>query len=316
MTHPGIELLEGKTVLDAVTDGEVHADAICALNARYPDAAAVTAIMDLTVEAEAFGAEVAFSKDEIPNITGRLVCDYDSVSALEIPDLSEGRIGEYLKANRLTRARITDKPIYGGAIGPFSLAGRLYDLSEMMMAIYIEPDTASLLLDKCTTFIISYLTAMKETGIDGVILAEPSAGLLSDDDCFNWSSVYVKKIIDAVEDESFTVILHNCGNTGHCTGAMVGSEASMLHFGNRADMVEALEACPATVTVMGNIDPVVVLAQGTPETVGAAVRNLLEATAGYPNFVLSTGCDVPPHIPSANIEAFYSELERFNSAQL
>jgi len=53
LTHPGIEMI-GKTVLDAVTDGKVHAEAIIALNERYPSAAS-TVIMDLTVEAEAFG---------------------------------------------------------------------------------------------------------------------------------------------------------------------------------------------------------------------------------------------------------------------
>ena len=54
MTHPGIELC-GCTVRDAVTDGEVHARAILALNDRYP-ADACSVIMDLTVEAEAFAA--------------------------------------------------------------------------------------------------------------------------------------------------------------------------------------------------------------------------------------------------------------------
>ena len=53
MTHPGIEII-GKRVVDAVTDGLVHADAVCAVAERYPTAAA-TVIMDLTVEAEAFG---------------------------------------------------------------------------------------------------------------------------------------------------------------------------------------------------------------------------------------------------------------------
>ena len=35
MTHPGIELV-GSTVLKAVTDGQVHANAICALSERFP----------------------------------------------------------------------------------------------------------------------------------------------------------------------------------------------------------------------------------------------------------------------------------------
>ncbi len=311
MTHPGIELI-GKTVLEAVTDGQTHADAICALKEKFPSAA-VTAIMDLTVEAEAFGSQVMFSKNEIPNVVGRLVCDYDSVAALEVPSLDKVRVQEYLKANTITARRIKDKPVYGGAIGPFSLAGRLFDLSELMMAIYIEPQTVSLLLDKCTEFSIKYISAIKATGVQGVVLAEPAAGLVSGDDCKAYSSKYVKKIVDAVQDEKFSVILHNCGNTGHCTKAMVETGAAALHFGNKADMVEALESCPADLPLLGNIDPVGVMQMATPEEVHKKTMDLLEATAKYPNFILSTGCDVPPRTPFENIAAFYSALEEFNA---
>ena len=310
MTHPGIELC-GSTVLKAVTDGQEHANAIIALNERFP-ADAVTAIMDLTVEAEAFGAEIRFSENDIPNVIGRLVDDADGVAALEIPSLDRGRVREYLKANKIVASTIKDKKVFGGCIGPFSLAGRLYDMSELMMAMYIEPETVTMLLDKCAAFITSYVLAMKETGIDGVILAEPAAGLVSNDDCYQYSSVYVRKIVEAVQDEGFSVILHNCGNTGHCTEAMLRSGASALHFGNRADMVEALETCPPDLPVLGNIDPAGVMRQGTPEKVYSAVSELLEKTAGHDNFILSTGCDVPPRTPFGNIEAFYQALKDFN----
>jgi uroporphyrinogen decarboxylase len=56
MTHPGIDLI-GKNVFDAVTNGRTHFEAIAALNKKYP-AAASTIIMDLTVEAEAFGSKI------------------------------------------------------------------------------------------------------------------------------------------------------------------------------------------------------------------------------------------------------------------
>ncbi len=314
MTHPGIELI-GKTVREAVTDGAIHSDAICALNGRFPSAA-VTAIMDLTVEAEAFGADVVFSDDDIPNVTGRLVSDLESIRVLKVPGLDRGRVPQYLLANRLTAERIKDKPIYGGCIGPFSLAGRLFDLSELMMAIYIEPETAALLLDKCTEFITSYVRAMKETGVSGVIMAEPAAGLISNEDCLIWSTAYVRKIVDAVQDDGFSIILHNCGNTGHCTDAMVKSGTAALHIGNRADMVEALKSCPPDIPVMGNIDPVGILGQASAETVKSETLKLLEATAEWGNFILSTGCDVPPHIPFENIKAFYSALEEFNRNRL
>lgn len=310
MTHPGIELT-GSSVLKAVTDGQAHADAICALNDAFP-ADAVTAIMDLTVEAEAFGAEVRFTENEIPNVIGRLVTDAESVEALEVPSLDAGRVREYLKANTIVASRIKDKKIFGGCIGPFSLAGRLFDLSELMMAMYIEPETVTMLLDKCTAFITSYVQAMKGTGINGVILAEPAAGLVSNDDCYTYSSVYVKKIIEAVQDDSFSVVLHNCGNTGHCTDAMVRTGAAALHFGNRADMVEALKACPPDLPVMGNIDPVGIMQQSTPLQVREAVSKLLERTSEYDNFILSSGCDVPPRTPVRNIKAFYEALAEYN----
>ena len=314
MTHPGIELI-GSTVLKAVTDGQTHADAICALNESYP-AAAVTAIMDLTVEAEAFGAEIKFTENEIPNVIGRLVSDADEVASLEVPGLDQGRVQEYLKANRIVASRIHDKPIYGGCIGPFSLAGRLFDLSELMMSMYMEPETVTLLLDKCTAFITAYVRAMKETGISGVVMAEPAAGLISNDDCLQYCTVYVKQIIDAVQDDSFKVILHNCGNTGHCTDAMVRSGAWALHFGNRADMVEALQACPPELPVLGNVDPVGVMRQASPEQVYATVSELLEKTAEFDNYILSSGCDVPPRTPVENIKAFYKALNDYNEKRL
>lgn len=310
MTHPGIEMC-GYTVRQAVTDGTVHAEAVMKLNERFP-ADATTAIMDLTVEAEAFGAQVVFEENSIPTVIGRLVSDYESVSALEIPTLDRGRVSEYLKADILIAKNITDKPVYAGCVGPFSLAGRLFDLSEMMMAMYIETETVSLLLEKCTAFLVEYVKAIKATGVDGVFVAEPAAGLTSGEDCSAFSSKYVKRMVEAVQDESFTLILHNCGNTGHCTSAMVETGARGLHFGNKADMVAALESCPQDRLVMGNIDPVGMMKMSSPSELKNAVRELLVRTSGYPNFILSTGCDVPPGVPEENIRAFYEAVNEYN----
>ena len=311
MAHPGIELL-GLQVRDAVMDGQRHFEAIEALNERFPQSAACTVIMDLTVEAEAFGAELHVTENEVPSVVGRLVSSYEEVCALQVPSLDAARVPEYLKANRLAASRIA-KPVFAGCIGPYSLAGRLYDMTEIMMAIYTEPETVEALLEKCTAFILSYCRALKDCGVAGVIIAEPAAGLLPDEDCRRYSSVYVRRIIEAVQDDTFAVILHNCGNAGHCTGAMVATGAKGYHFGNRIDMLDALRDCPADTLVMGNLDPVGIFKNATPEQVETATRELLERAAGYPNFVISTGCDTPPEIPMANIEAFYRAVDAFNA---
>jgi len=311
LTHPGIEMI-GKTVLDAVTDGKVHADAIKTLSKRFPSSAS-TVVMDLTVEAEAFGCKINFSRDEAPAVSERLVSSFDEVEQLPVPSLSAGRISQYVLANQLVVAAIADKPVLGGCIGPYSLAGRLFDMTEIMVAIYTEPDTVNLLLEKCTQFLVDYCSALKATGINGIIIAEPAAGLLSDDDCRQFSSQYVKQIVDALQDDDFSVILHNCGNTGQCTQAMLHVGAHGYHFGNVMNMVDVLEICPPDVLVMVNLDPVGVFRMSTAEQMKQAVKNLLEQTAGYKNFVLSSGCDVPPETPLENVEAFYEALAEFNN---
>ena len=268
--------------------------------------------MDLTVEAEAFGCAISMPEHEVPSVTGRLVYDEETVNSLQVPSLSAGRMPEYLKANRLAVENIKDKPVLSGCIGPFSLAGRLYDMSEIMVGIYIEPDVVKTLLDKCTAYITAYCRELKAIGATGVIMAEPAAGLLSNEDCQEYSTVYVRQIVEAVQDENFAVILHNCGNKGQCTQAMIDSGAAALHFGNAVNMVETLEQCPSDLIVMGNIDPVGILKQATSEEVYRITADLLSKTSQYKNFVISSGCDMPPLVPDANIKAFYQAIADFN----
>ncbi len=314
MTHPGIELI-GATVLDAVTKGQVHYEAIRALHDRYPSAA-VTMIMDLTVEAEALGAKINFEKDNIPTVRGRLINQMEEVETLAVPGPeSSPRLGEYLKAARLALDNIKDIPVFPGCIGPFSLAGRLLDMTEIMTAIYLYPDVIHQLLEKCSSFILNYIKAYKALGAHGVILAEPAAGLLGEEDCDQFSSSYIKKMVDEVQDDRFMVILHNCGHHGILARSMVSTGAKALHLGNVADMNMVLAEVPSDILVMGNIDPVNVLKTQSPEVVRERTMALLLQSKGHDNFVLSSGCDMPPGVPHENIAAFFEALDEFNSVK-
>jgi uroporphyrinogen decarboxylase len=310
MTHPGIDLI-GKRVIDAVTNGHVHSDAILALNERYP-AAAATIIMDLTVEAEAFGSAILFSDHEVPSVSGRLVGDIDEVERLKVPGMNAGRIQQYLLATSLASRNIASKPVFAGCIGPFSLAGRLFDMTEIMTAAYIEPDTILMLLEKCTKFLIEYVKELKQSGANGIIMAEPAAGLLTPDMCQQFSSDFIKTIVDLVQDDSFLFILHNCGNTGHVTQQMINTGAGGLHFGNKIDMVQVCNEVPSDILVLGNLDPVADFKMASPSQMRERTISLLEKTSEFINFVLSSGCDTPPQVPIENIEAFYIALNEFN----
>ena len=74
-----------------------------------------------------------------------------------------------------------------------------------------------------------------------------------------------------------------------------------------------LEKFPPDVPVMGNVDPAVILRRGTPEAVREATRELLEKCSDFPNFVLSSGCDIPPMTPWENLDAFFAASEEFHA---
>ena len=75
--------------------------------------------------------------------------------------------------------------------------------------------------------------------------------------------------------------------------------------------VKIIEKVPSNVVVMGNIDPAGVLRMGTPEGVPQATTQLLQKCSTYPNFVLSSGCDIPPKTPWENLDAFFAAAEDF-----
>jgi uroporphyrinogen decarboxylase len=313
MTHPGI-VLRGNTVLATVTNPRLHFEAVQAVAQKYPTGAS-TMIMDLSVEAEAFGASVRFADDEVPSVTGRRVEDAASIGELAIPDLSQARVAQWLEASSLAARAISDRPVLAGCIGPFSLAARLYDVTEILTAILIEPESILLLLEKCTKFLISYVNAFKAAGANGILIAEPVAGVLSADHCSEFSSAFVRQIVRMVQDDHFLVILHNCGDTDTLVPSMLSTGAGGLHFGNRCAIVKALGQIPRETLVFGNLDPVGVFKSGTPNFMRSETFKLLQSTRDFPNFVLSSGCDVPPNVPLENIDAFFSALNDFNSGK-
>lgn len=299
----------GVTVETLVKSAELQAEAMETV-ARDTVTIASVSLMDLSVEAEAFGAQVRFTQDEVPAIVGQLVSDEEEAHALTIPDLNAGRAMLCVEAVRTAKKRIAEKPVVAGMIGPYSLAGRLMDVTEIMYLCFDEPETVHTVLEKVTQYLIRYGQAMKDAGADGVMMAEPLAGILSPDMADEFSMPYVKRIIEALQDEEFAVLYHNCGNSvPQMLESIYTLGAAAYHFGNAVDMQAVLQATPADILVMGNIDPAGQFASGTVESITAATRELMEKCGDYENFVPSSGCDIPAHAKWENIDAFFKAVE-------
>lgn len=308
LSFPAAQKL-GVTVEEMVRSSELQAQAM-EIVAHQTDTIAAVSPMDLSLEAEAFGANVRFAPDDVPAVTGRIVCDESDASALAVPPLSAGRLGISIEGVRLAKQRITDKYVLAGCIGPFSLAGRLMDVTEIMYACYDEPETVHTVLEKATEFLVKYVLAMKDAGADGIFMAEPLTGILSPDMAEEFSVPYVKRMIRSVQSDSFPVIYHNCGNSvPKMLDKLFAQGAFAYHFGNAVDMCQVLENAPDDVICMGNIDPASCFANGTAESVRNATASLMSRCGKYKNFIPSSGCDIPAKTSWDNINAFFDALK-------
>ena len=306
LSFPCVSLL-GITVRELISDSELQAKGMKAVADRTDSAAAVS-FMDLSVEAECFGATVVVSDDEVPTVKGRIVNDMDEAEALAVPSVASKRAPLYINAIKKASELISDRPVLAGMIGPFSLAARLLDVSEIMIDCYDDPDMVHTVLEKCTAFLCEYAKAYKAAGANGIVMAEPVSGLLSPTLEEEFSSPYVKQIIDAVQDDNFVVIYHNCGdNVPRMLDSILTTGAAAYHFGNAVDMEKDIIAqVPSDVLVMGNIDPAGTLRMGTVESVREETLSLLERCSKHQNFLISSGCDIPPMTPWENIDAFFA----------
>lgn len=310
LSFPCVSLM-GITVKELIADSDLQAKGMKLVSERIDSSASVS-MMDLSVEAETFGATVRFYDDEVPTITGQLVSSLEEVEALAVPAVGAGRTGLYIQSIEKAVKLITDRPVFAGVIGPFSLAGRLMDVSEALVNCYADPEMVHATMEKTTQFLIEYINAYKKVGASGVVMAEPLTGLLSPDMAKEFSEPYVKKIIDAVQTDEFIVIYHNCGdNTILMIDSILAVGAAAYHFGNAISMKEMLTHIPKDIVAMGNVDPAGQFRNGTPESIREETLRIMNECCDNPNFIISSGCDIPPSSKWENVDAFFQAVDEF-----
>ena len=310
LSFPAVSLM-GISVSELISDSTLQAQAM-KLVADRTDSAASVSLMDLSVEAECFGSEIRVFEDEVPTVIGSIVRDQEAADALKVPEIGTARSGLYIESIAKALELITDRPVLAGVIGPYSLAARLLDVTEIMMDCYDDPDMVHTVLSKVTEFTVNYCRAYKEVGANGVVIAEPVAGLLSPALNEEFSTPYVKQIVDAVQDENFIVIYHNCGdNVIRMIDSILETGSAAYHFGNSIEMAEMIPHIPSETLVMGNVDPAGEFKNGTPASIFEATQSIMAKCCSSPNFVISSGCDIPPLSKWENIDAFFAAVKDF-----
>ncbi|MCF7802189.1 MAG: uroporphyrinogen decarboxylase family protein [Candidatus Marinimicrobia bacterium] len=303
---PGVRLCN-TSIKIAQQNVNMHVRVLEALYREFkPDA--LFPLMDLSVEANALGRYVDFPTDDSSTVPAQPF-DFEELNQLEAVDLDgDGRVWAYAETVRKMRQRLPSDVLMGAYVtGPYTLAALINGAENTALATLTRPDELRQLCEIATDNISKYVQRLISAGADMICILEPSAVMLGPNEFEAFSARYIRKLATVCQDRNTPVILHICGDTRHLIPSMaaIGVDALSLDSpANGINLPSILEQVNPSTVLIGNVDPVQEIVQGTPESIREAVQTLLEGFAGKPNFILSTGCDIPLEASLENIHSF------------
>jgi len=312
----------GVKYFDYATDYRVQAEAQVAVAERF-DIDHVSVISDPGCEASGLGATLKFFPDQPPAVDeeNALLKDEVKLARLEVPDpAGPGRMQNRAQAVRLMKERVgNDKAVEGWIEGPCAEAADLRGINTLMLDFYDDPAFVRDLFEFIVQMELRFARYQVESGADLIGVGDAAASLVGPKfyDEFVWP--YEQKLAGALHAEGIKTRLHICGNTRRILEGMGGLHCSIVDLDSLSPVSEAREKMGSRQALLGNLDPVRVLRDGTPESVYEAVEEC-HRQAGE-RFIVGPGCEVPRETPSANLRAMvryareHSQVEKSGSQE-
>jgi len=306
VAYPGIQLTRS-TVKQNMFNAELQARSIYKLvELTRPDAAFV--MMDLSIEAGALGLPVRFPLSESATVEHHPVKEVADLDAYKVVDpMYDGRVWVFLETMRLLTRKL-HVPVGGYVSGPFTLAGLMMGANDIAMATVMKPELVHATVNFCERIIIDFAKALQDAGAHMICILDPTAMMLSPDSYWEFAGRSTQNIVRHLDTRT---ILHICGNTEHLTEKMCETRVQGLSLDALVNIPKIAPRVPRDVVLIGNVDPVRVLLQGSREDVRRETTALFQAMAGWDNFIMSTGCDLPPETPLENIVEFVETAKAF-----
>jgi len=267
---------------------------------------------DLCIEAEALGCEInvyAHSEDLLyPTIKKKLIHNEGELD-ISIPQglTGRGRIPLMVEAIRLIKKDIGAEAAIGTyVLGPFTLAGQIMELNDLLKLSFKKPDKIGRLLDMLADTVIQVAGVYEQAGADYITVREMGAtsDVLSPRVFKSLILPYLTKIFAKLKVPS---VLHICGKTNDIVPFMAESGAKAISVDQKNDVAESRKKLGPKALIFGNYDPYNVLVTGSPDLIRQTMRKCMDdgVSAVWP------GCDIWPTVPPDNMKAMMDEVRNY-----
>jgi len=307
MGFPGVEIV-GSNIKLAQQNYSEHFKVIKKLVETFsPDI--VFPLMDLSVEANALGRYTVFPREDSATVYTKEKFNIDEIEKLREIDISfDTRLIGYVETMKLMKLELSPSIIRGAYVtGPFTLSSLIMGAQNAVISILKDPESIYKLCDYVTEIIQEYTRLLISAGAEVICILEPTAVMLGPNQFKTFSASYVRRITETCKYNGVDTIYHICGNTMHLIEKMVESGVGGISIDSKYTGIQiskVVQMVPSDIVIIGNISPTVTMAYGKPDDVHRAVIELLKEMRLCPNFIVSTGCDLPQKTPLNNISVF------------
>ncbi len=294
----------GAAYREYVTDYRVLAEAQQVTAERF-DIDYVSVISDPAREAADCGAAVDFFDDQPPAIdeSRALLLDKSRLHSLEIPDPRlTPRMSDRLRGISLLRRQAGDRRLVEGWIeGPCAEGADLRGINNLMLDFYDDPGFVEALFGFVVEMELRFAAAQVEAGADFIGIGDAASSLVGPTLYRRYVWPYQQRLVQGVHALGVPVRLHICGNTRPLLADMGALGCEIVDLDYPSPMDEARAAMGPQQVLLGNLHPVEVVLNGTPDRIRDALAVCL-AGAG-PRYIVGAGCEIPRGTPAANLHA-------------
>jgi MtaA/CmuA family methyltransferase len=265
----------------------------------------VSAISDPAREAADCGATIRYYADQPPAIdeVNAVLAEKAKLTTLRVPDPSKApRMSGRVQGLALFKQQVGDEKFIEGWIeGPCAEASDLRGINRLMTDFIDDPDFVVDLFEFCVEMGLRFARAQIEAGADVIGVGDAAASLVGPRIYERYVWPYEKRLMDGIHEMGGRVRLHICGNTTKILAGMGRLGVAIVDLDSLARVDDGRTAMGPDQVLLGNIDPVRVLRDGTPETVYAAMADC-HRQAG-PRYIAGAGCEVTRDTSPANMDA-------------
>ncbi len=265
----------------------------------------VSCISDPAREATDCGAHVEIFDDQPPAIveTDALLADRTRLKELDMPDPSSGgRMLDRVQAAGLFKDQVGDRKLVEGWIeGPCAEAADLRGINTLMIDFFDHPDFVNDLFEFCLEMGLRFAKAQAKAGIDLIGVGDAAASLIGPEFYQQFVWPYEKRLVDGLHDMGLRVRLHICGNIRSILDWVGKLGCDIVDLDFMVPVHQARQAMGPEPILLGNIDPVRALRDGTPASIKEAIAQChREAGSRY---IVGAGCEVPRLTAPENLQA-------------